>query len=203
MNDEEDTELEPPAPAHIELTLDGQQMRLAYEQAFSLASQLLERGDTRNAARLFERLEEFTDRGPRAFIMQAFCEAAAMNFDRVSPPLTEAFRAQNQTIATALHNAFISYHVGIRQDGLNTMVDLVNKHQDLPTLCLLLGNMLQAAGQLPMARKCWAMAIERDRKGGAVAAVAARHLRKSAGEGSGANLNASSEPHAGDEQDST
>jgi hypothetical protein len=72
----------------------------------------------------------------------------------------------------------MSYHVGIRQDAINSMVELVNTHQDLPTLCLLLGDMLKEADNLPMARKCWSLAIHRDRTGGAVAAAAMRQLRR-------------------------
>lgn len=185
MHDEDDTQVEHPVPVEIELTIDGKKHRLAYEQAFALASQILQKGDAANAARLFERLEEFSDRGPRAFIMQAFCEAAAMHFDRVSKPLTDAFASENKTIATALHNAFISYHVGIRQDGIDAMVELVNEHRDLPTLCLLLGDMLHSAGETPMARKCWTLAVQRDRPGGAVASVASIHLRKTASSAKG------------------
>jgi hypothetical protein len=180
--DEPDTQLEPPQPAEIVVKLDGKTHHLAFEQAFALGCSLLEKGSPEEAAKLFERLEEFTDRGPRAFIMQAFCEAAAMHFDSCSKPLAEAFAGSDPEIVTSLHNAFISYHVGIRQEGLDAMVTLVNKHRDLPTLCLLLGNMCEAAGRLTMAKRCWALAVHRDRPGGAVAAVAMRHLRRESDE---------------------
>jgi hypothetical protein len=58
------------------------------------------------------------------------------------------------------------------------MVELVNQHRDLPTLCLLLGNMFMAANELQNARKCWSLAVQRDRPGGAVARVAMRYLRR-------------------------
>jgi hypothetical protein len=153
---------------------------LRYEPAFARGCKLIEKGADADAAKLFERLEEFADRGPRAFIMQAFCEAAAMHFEECSRPLTEAFAGEKLAIASALHNAFISYHVGIREDALKSMAALVNKYQDLPTLCLLLGDMLETAGRLPMARKCWSLAVHRDREGGEVAAVAMQRLRKRA-----------------------
>jgi hypothetical protein len=105
-----------------------------------------------------------------------------MHFDSCSKPLTEAFAGSDPEIITSLHNAFISYHVGIRQEGLDAMIALVNKHPDLPTLCLLLGNMLDAAGRLAMANRCWALAVHRDRPGGAVAAVAMRHLQRESDE---------------------
>ncbi len=175
-----------PAPAEIEITIGGKNRRLGYERAFALGCSLIEKGHAAEAAKLFERLEEFTDRGPRAFIMQAFCEAAVLHFADCGKPLSEAFQGEKQRIATDLHTAFVSYHVGIRKDALKAMVELVNKHRDLPTLCLLLGDMLERASQLHLARKCWGLAVQRDHPGGAVAAVAMQHLRRSTDETSAA-----------------
>src|SRR5688572_17400943 len=107
-----------PEPVEIEVGIGDKTHRLSYEKAFALGCTLLEKGYVGEAAALFERLEEFTDRGPRAFIMQAFCEAAALHFENCSGPLMEAFDGENQEIAGALHQAFVSYHVGIRQDAI-------------------------------------------------------------------------------------
>ena len=179
-DDREDTKPEWwfPAPTEIKVVVDGQPRQFTYEQAFTLGCSLLEKGHVADAAKLFERLEEFPDRGPRAFVMQAFCEAAAMHFDKCSQPLMDVFQGEQQEIATSLHNAFVSYHVGIRQDAMKVMAELVNTYRDYPTLCLLLGNMLDAAGNGAMARKCWSLAVHRDRPGGAVAGVAMRKLKK-------------------------
>jgi hypothetical protein len=178
IDDEEDTILEPPPAAEIDIRIGDKAYRVRYEKAFALGCRLLRQGQAEEASKLFKKLEEFTDRGPRAFIMQAFCEAAALHFDECSKPLAAVFDGESKQIATALHNAFVSYHVGIREDGLKSMADLVNKHKDLPTLCLLLGDMLEAAGRLPMAQKCWSLAVHRDWQGGAVKFEAMRRLRK-------------------------
>src|SRR5262249_6067247 len=150
-----------------------------FEQAFVVACSLLDQGQIEEAATIFWRLREFADRGPRAFIMQAFCEAAALHFENCSRPLAVALDGDKGQLAADLHNAFVSYHVGIRQEALTSMTDLVNKYHDLPTLCLLLGNMFAAANQLNRARQCWSMAIHRDGKHGAVALAAARRLQHS------------------------
>ena len=178
-DDDDDTKPEDwfPSPAEIQIVVGGKKHRVAYEQAFMLGCTLVEKGQVADAAKVFERLEEFPDRGPRAFIMQAFCEAAALHFQECTKPLAQVFDGEQQDVASALHAAFVSYHAGIRQDALNTMVELVNKHHDLPTLCLLLGNMLAAAKNTPMAKKCWSLAVERDRPEGAVAQVATHYLR--------------------------
>jgi hypothetical protein len=161
----------------IEFRLGEKDYRLLYEQAFVLAYALFEQGHTEIAAKLFERLESIEDRGPRAFIMQAYCEAAALHFDECSKPLVKIFDGESKSLAADLHNAFISYHVGIREEALNAMIELVNTHRELPTLCLLLGDMFRAAGRLEMAQKCWKLAIQRDGSNGSVAVLAARHLQ--------------------------
>lgn len=178
VEDDGDKGLDQPAPVEIEITLGGKKHQLSYERAFALAYSLLRKGNAAEAAKVFERLEEFVDRGPRAFIMQAFCEAAAMHFDRCSQPLSAAFAGDQAAFASELHNAFVSYHVGIRNDGIKAMADLVNRHQELPTLSLLLGDMLEAAGDRGMAEKCWTLAAHRDRRGGAVGALAMHRLRR-------------------------
>ncbi len=171
-------ELAPAAPSIVEIAIDGKPHQLRFDQAFALGCDLLEKGLTREAGKLFERLEEFPNRGPRAFIMQAFCEAATMNFEKCSRPLKKALDGKDPSVAEALHAAFVSYHVGIRQDALVSMTKLVNAHTELPTLCLILGNMLRKEGNLPLAERCWSMAVKRDRTGGAVAAAAMRRLKR-------------------------
>lgn len=168
---------ENPEPAEIEVVLDGERKRLTYEQAFQLGCVLLRADNRADAAKLFACMEEFTDRGPRAFIMQAFCEAASMRFENCGEALEEAFQGEKE-IATKLQNAFVSYHVGIRKDGVNALIELANEHTDLPTICLLLGDMLEKMNQEKMSRKCWSLAVERDGEGGAVANVATLRLKK-------------------------
>jgi hypothetical protein len=164
--------------AVIEFRVGEKDYRLVYEQAFVFAYNLLEQGHVETAARLFERLENYEDRGPQPFVMQAFCEAAALHFDECSKPLVKIFEGENKSLAADLHNVFVSYHVGIREDAIKAMVDLVNTRRELPILCLLLGDMFRTSGQFEMARKCWRLAIHRDVRNGAIAAVAARHLQR-------------------------
>lgn len=180
MSEFSDTRPLTPAPAELELRIGNKVRRVPYEQAFVLAYSLVDQKQFENAARIFERLEAFTDRGPRAFIMQAFCEAAALHFEACSKPLSAAFNGNNASLIAELHNAFISYHVGIRQDALKAMAELVNQHRELPTLCLLLGDMFRASGQLDMAHKCWKLAQHRDLPRGSIALVAERRMRKAA-----------------------
>jgi hypothetical protein len=150
-----------PAPATIELRIGGELRQVAYEQAFVAACSLL-------------------DHGPRAFIMHAFCESAAKNYDACQAALDQAFKDRPEGIVSQLQDAFVSYHVGIKAEGRQALAELVDQQQHLPTLCLIMGNMLKASGDLTLARRCWTFAIERDRPQGAVAAAAESKLRHTA-----------------------
>ena len=107
-----------PAAVEIELTVNGQKHNLSYEKAFSLACSLLENDRVEDASKLFSRLEEFADRGPRAFIMHAFCESAAKHFDTSKDRLDAAFAGDLQ-LAEAINDAFVLYHVASRQEGMH------------------------------------------------------------------------------------
>lgn len=177
MSEHSDTRPLAPAPVRIDMHIGGKVRSVSYEQAFVIAFALVDRKKHEHAARLFERLEQFTDRGPRAFIMQAFCEAAASHFDNCSKPLAAIFQGDDQSLASELHNAFISYHVGIRLESIAALTELVNHNRELPTVCLLLGDMYRTLGKFETARKCWSLAIKRDWPNGAVAIVASLHIK--------------------------
>lgn len=167
-----------PVPAQITLKVDGQDREFTYEQAYVVGCSLLEKGKPAEAALVFQRLEEFIDRGPRAFIMGAFCAAATHDYSGCSAQLAEAFEEGDLQIASQLHEIFVSINVGIRSEGIQALAKLVDEHQNLPTLSLLLGDLLAKGGNLRLARRCWTLAVQRDRRGGAVAAAAARQLKR-------------------------
>jgi len=60
--------------------VSGEGNLFPYAKKFALACKLLEAGKIAEASELFSRVEEFTDRGPRAFIMHAFGEVATLHF---------------------------------------------------------------------------------------------------------------------------
>ena len=91
MSEHSDTRPLAPAPADLDLKIGGKLRKVTYEQAFGLAFELIDQKQYELAAQLFERLEHFTDRGPRAFIMHAFCAAAASHFESCTKPLSATF----------------------------------------------------------------------------------------------------------------
>ena len=109
--------------------------------------------------------------------MQAYCEAAALRFDSCSKFLAAAFAGDNRSLAADLHSAFILYHIGIRQDAITALSEIVKQHRELPTVCLLLGDMLHATGDTNLAGKCWSLAVKRDWPNGSEAIVATRRMQ--------------------------
>ena len=177
MSEHSDTRPLAPAPADLDVKIGGKLRKVTYEQAFGLAFELIDQKQYELAAQLFERLEHFTDRGPRAFIMHAFCEAAASHFESCTKPLSATFQGDSTSLAGELHSAFISYHVGIRNEAIAALTEIVNSSRELPTVCLLLGDMLQANGRTEIALNYWSLAIKCDWPNGSVAIVAARHMQ--------------------------
>jgi thioredoxin-like negative regulator of GroEL len=169
-----------PVPATVSLKIGKTKVKVPFETAFAMGCDLVEKGDLANAAKLFEGLEDFADRGPRAFIMHAYCAAALGKFDECSAALNTGIPEENAEVAAALHDAFVSYHAGLRKDGIQTIMQLANENPQYPRACLLLGNMLAAQNRWPLAGRCWSMAMQRDRPGGAVALAAQQRLAKHA-----------------------
>lgn len=170
----------PAVGATIKLHLHGRTHRLTLNKAFAVGCWLLQRGQAERAAKVFERLAAMPGCGKPVFIMWACSEAAAKHFDRSIAALARVFGEGQQDVAEALHNAFVSYFVGLRQEALATLVELANHHRELPALCLLLGELLAASGKPDLARQCWQKALQRDQIGGTVAAVAKQRLERPA-----------------------
>jgi hypothetical protein len=160
-----------PDPATIKVGIRGKTFSLSYEKAFQLGTFLLNKKRPEAAAKMFERLMQFTDRGPRAAIMRAYCEAAARRCEGCSAALSVAFPSRQRRIAEALHNAFVSYHIGMRDEAVEAIADLCKARHDLPSVCLLLGDMFAARQDWKRAKRCWSLSVERDAPNGAVALV--------------------------------
>lgn len=112
--------------------------------------------------------------------MLAFCEACQKNFEACSGTLRDSLPSDAQDLAAALHDTFVFYHVVSRKDGIQGLVELVNQHHELPTLCLLLGDMFEKENSR-LSLKCWKLAVRRDRVNGAVAQSAQNRISRVTG----------------------
>ncbi len=164
-----------PKPHVLKVVLGTKEVELSYEKAFALACSSLEQEHPHLAVRLFRRLTEAEDRGSRAWIMRAFCEAAAKRWSECSEALTHI--SPEAPTSRQLHDIFVLYHAGFRDQAIKELLQFVKSHPEYPTLYLLLGDLFAKKRLWPAAKKCWAFAIKHDRPGGSVARVSRERLR--------------------------
>lgn len=151
----------------------------SYAQAFALGHSLIRTKNYRSAASIFKRLTEVPDRGPRAHIMLAICMAGLSNYQDARATLDGVFQDGDRSLAGAIHDVIVQLRMGFKDGALKDLVELVNTHEELPTLSLWLGDMLADVRQTAKAAECWNLAIKRDQSEGSVALVAKSQLQRS------------------------
>ena len=151
-----------------------------YQQAFVLGHDLLRQRKYESAASVFQQLSHVTDRGPRAHIMLAICKSGLSQFSEAFAVLKRA-PGLFESLAAAIYDVIVQSRMGFKEDALHDLMALVNEHKHLPTLCLWLGDMLEASQRPEKALQSWGLAIKRDRSGGAVRLAAIRQMRRLAG----------------------
>ena len=150
---------------------------LDFPHAFALGDALYEAGRLEAARLVFETLTKATDRGPRAKIRLAQCEAALKHFVACSEILEAAFIGEDKPIVEDLQTAFVFHKLGFRDDAIRALTKLAIKFESIPTLCLVLGDLFAEEGNHKKARTCWNLAIKRDLLQGGVALSARRRLK--------------------------
>ncbi|MEX0641111.1 MAG: hypothetical protein WD468_00340 [Pirellulales bacterium] len=157
------------------LQVNGQTHELTYEDAFVHGYNLTREGNLVRAEKIFGALCGVSDRGPRARIMLARCHAQRLDFQKSRSTLEETFVA-NPRLAAGLHEAFVFERFGMRKDAEQELVPIANDHRELPTICLLLGDLFAGDRKLDKAQQCWKLAVRRDRPDGAIGLLARRAL---------------------------
>lgn len=165
-----------PLPKSFSIPIGGQRHELTYEQAFAFGHSLIQGGHVAEADKIFRELAKVVDRGPRARIMLARCRAELEDFETCEKILQFLFKGEDEPVAEELQAAFVFHKIGMRSDAIRAMAKVVEGFQNLPTACLLLGDLFASAGKVEKATYCWNLAIQRDRKGGAVSLTASRQL---------------------------
>lgn len=155
---------------------DDKQYRLTYEQAFSFGHTLMQGGHFETAAQIFAKLAKVPDRGPRAKIMLSRCAVGMDKYAVCQEILKIAFKGEDHAVIEMLQAAFVYHKLGMQTDAIREMTKVIQKYKNVPTACLLLGDMFAAEGMPRKATYCWNLAIERDRPGGGVALSARKQL---------------------------
>ncbi len=166
------------SPASFRFVINEKEYDMTFERAFTYAHRLLKKRNYEVAGAIFEKLTAATDRGPRALIMLAICRAGMSDYKGSHDVLDRAFPGEDSVMAAELQDIVVMSRMGFKKDAMQDLVRLVNEHKELPTLCLWLGDMLEAKQELAKARQCWQLAIKRDRPKGAIAQAAKKQLLK-------------------------
>jgi tetratricopeptide (TPR) repeat protein len=81
-------------------------------------------------------------------------------------------------LAADLYDAILESRMGFRDEAIEKLVKLADAHEELPTLCLWLGDLYEARGHNGDAIRLWKVAIARDRSQSAVTLAARRQIKK-------------------------
>jgi tetratricopeptide (TPR) repeat protein len=156
---------------------------LSLSKAFTFAHELACRKKYHDAARVCEALVQSEHVGARASIMLAFCKARMKDYSSCSELLRKLFGEDNAAVAEALHTAFVYINLGLLSDAIRELATVADGRPDLPSACLLLGDLFAGVGQRKKAIQCWQLAIQRDQPDGSVASEARREVAALLGQG--------------------
>ncbi len=166
-----------PRPISFSVKRNGAKLQLSYQQLFEAGYRLLLAKKYHDSAEVFRLLSQVQDRGPRAHLLLAFCQAQSGDYKSCSQTLSQAFEGDPSNLDTKLHGAFVYWACGLLVDARHEWEVVIRECPQLPTLSLLLGDLLAQAGNRRLPPVLWKMAAQNDRRDGAVGLIARRELQ--------------------------
>lgn len=166
-----------PQPLIYRVNSRGRQLTMSYQEMFRAGYRLLLAANYAEAVRVFSLLSNATDRGPSAQILIAFCQAQLREYTACSQTLNQTFEVESTNLESRLHAAFVYWACGLRMDARDELEKVIQEHPNLPTLSLLLGDLLVQSGNRKAPPRFWQLAAENDRPDGAVGLIARRELK--------------------------
>ncbi len=152
---------------------NGRMEWLSYEQLFAAGHRLWLKGQYSTASSVFEELAAAKDHGPRAAIFLAHCHAMLGDFGRCSSSLNRALpRESYRDAASRLHDLFVYWKVGLLVEVRTDLLRLVDDFPELPSISLLLGDLLFMNGSVTKSKRFLMHAISQDTQDGTIALAA-------------------------------
>jgi len=162
-----------PAPASFKIILNKRRETLSYAKLFGIEHRLWMKRKFKTALQVFEQLATVSDRGPRAQIFIAHCQVMLNNYAACSATLHRALPSEKYgDTGTQLHDAFVLWRVGLFLDAKKMLVTLASSRPDLPSISLVVADLLRKTHAIKPLKELLQQAIDNDRPNGAVAAVA-------------------------------
>jgi hypothetical protein len=162
----------------IRLRIGDRDYLLDPERAFIFAHTLVLQKKYDLAATVLKAVVASKEEHPRPAILLAYCQAALKDYAASHDLLELSFSEERRPVADRLHDAFAYHGLGVKSDTIQELVGLANEFKDLPTVCLILGDLFAEAKNLRQATLCWKLAVQRDGKEGFVAQAAREVLRR-------------------------
>lgn len=157
----------------------NRRVQCSYEYLFVTGHDLWLARDYDKAADIFRHLTQVTDRGPRAHIFLAHCRVMCADFAGCSETLSEALPVLEYWSAHCeLHDSFVLWKLGMYADVRRALERIICDYPELPTPCLLLGELLLRQGNRQQPPRFLREAIRRDHPQGSIALIARRELHK-------------------------
>ena len=149
---------------------NGRKVTLTFPRLFEIGHRVWQKGDYPTAKQIFSELLSVEDRGPRAHIFLAHCLVMEGDYAGCSSVLYQALpKEQFGDAASRLHDTFVMWKVGLLIDVKESLLSLVSDFPYLPTLSLMLADLLHTNGSESLSEKFLRRAIQFDRPDGGVA----------------------------------
>ena len=165
-----------PENGRVPVRLGDRTYSLNPQRAFFDGYCLMRAGQYEEAAMIFNAISAAGAYPRPSAIMLARCKAGLHDYEACLELLRGALAGEPEEVADMLHTAFVYDAEGMLTDAIRELVYLARVRPDLPTPCLLLGDLFTRVGMQSNAARSWKLAIERDNAGGAVDAAARKRL---------------------------
>lgn len=151
---------------------------LTFEQMFSYAHSCLNAKKYATASQILKVLGQARNADRQVKIMLAHCAACVDRYDTCQEMLKAAFGGKDDAIVEKLHAAFVYESVRMQSAAIGELTSVITDFRDLPTACLILGDLFARVGKTNKATSCWKLAVKRDQPGGSVAVAAKTQLAR-------------------------
>ncbi len=161
------------------VTRNGRKERLSYQIVFGFAHRMWHQRNYTGAKKIFDELNSNSDRGPRASIFLAHCHVMLGDYASCSMVLHNALpKDVYGDAAIRLHDAFVFWKVGLYLDVKQLLKSLALEHVELPSLSLILAELLMTTGARRQSAQFLRQAIQHDIPSGAIRLAADAALKR-------------------------
>ena len=162
----------------VQLQIGLKTHHISLKRAYALAHSLLKSKEYEAATKILDAIALSDDYVARTAIMRARCKVGMKDYEACKILLQELIPEDKSSAVDRLQAAFVYDAVGMRLDAARELLGVVNERTDLPSLCLLMGDLFASLGKTHKAILCWQLAMKRDTNGGLVANAAKEELAK-------------------------